>query len=139
MSDSITTQGTLIQRGNGDGPPETFTAIGEVLDFDGPGGERGEIDVTHLQSTSREYKLALKDGGDMSFNVNILRGNAGQNGLQADHDANTLRNFKVILNDGGPTTASFAAFVKRFRRSGAKDDVVKGNVTLRISGDVTWT
>lgn len=138
MSDSILTQGTLIQRGNGDGP-ETFTAIGEVLDFDGPGGERGEIDVTHLQSTAKEFKLALKDNGDLTFNVNLLRGNAGQNGLRADEAAGTLRNFKLILNDAGPTTAAFAAYVKRFRTSGAKDDVVKGNVTLRITGDITWT
>jgi hypothetical protein len=137
MSQAIRTQGTTVKRGNGDGPPETFTNVAEVLDFDGPGGEASEIDVSHLESTSKEFLLGLKDNGELAINVNLIPGSASQNGLQADHDASTLRNFKLVLSQG--TTAAFAAYVKRFRRTGQKDDVVKAAITLRITGDITWT
>lgn len=137
MSDAILTQGTKLQRGNGDGPPETFTDVAEVLDFDGPGGESSEIEVTHLQSTAKEYKIGLKDPGDFTFNVNLIPDDASQLGLQSDHDTRVTRNFKLILSDG--TVGTFAALVRRFRRSGAKDDVVKANITLRITGDIAWS
>ena|SRR5689334_4001155 len=137
MSDAIITQDTLLQRGNNDGPPETFTEVAEVLDFDGPGGEASEIDVTHLRSTAKEYKIGLKDPGDFTFNVNLIPDDAGQLGLQSDHDTRVQRNFRLTLSDG--TRADFAAFVRRFRRTGGKDDVVKANITLRITGDIAWS
>lgn len=137
MSAAIHSQGVVLQRGNGAGP-EVFSDVAEIVDFDGPSGESSEIDVTHLNSTAREYLLGLRDEGEISFTANLVPQDVQQKGLRADRDNKVLRNFKIILTDVADTTLSFAAFVKSFGISGSTDDKVVANFTLRVSGAVTW-
>jgi hypothetical protein len=137
MSDAITTQGVLFQRGNG-ATPEVFTTIGEVVSFNGPDGSASEIDVTSLTSSAKEFRLGLYDEGQISFECNLLPVDTAQIGLRADRAAGTQRNFQIVLTDTGTTTLSFAAFVKQFAISGGVDAVMKASVTLRVTGTVTW-
>lgn len=134
---ALKTQGVQLKRGNG-GSPETFTLIGEVTKFDGPGGSANEIDATSLDSTAKEWLMGLQDEGEFTFEANCVPSNAQQAGLRTDRAAATLRNFKLLLTDVGPTTLSFAAYVKEYKISGGVDDKITLNVTLRISGAVTW-
>jgi predicted secreted protein len=138
MSEAIVSEGILIQRGNGATPTEIFTTVGEITDFDGPGGSASVIDVTNLESTAKEKLMGLKDEGQFSFNANLVPGDVGQTGLRTDRDNRTLRNFKVILTDAGTTTLTFSAYVLGFSISGAVDDKVGSSITLEISGNVTW-
>ena len=141
MSDSIETQGVEFRRGDGATPTEAFTLIAEIVSFNGPDGQASEIDVTHLNSVAKEFRLGLKDSGQISFECNLVPDDTEQVGLRSDMDSRTLRNFEIELTDGTTTgtTLSFAAFVKQFSIAGAVDEVMKASVTLRISGDVTWT
>ncbi len=138
----IKTQGTKLMIGDGATPTEAFTAVGKVLSFSGPDTTRSEIDATHLQSTAREYVLALKDRGNISFDCLLDPDDTAQDTLWDDLDSDASRNFKLELSDSGGTsgtTYAFAAFVSQFSITGQVDDLVRASLTLRITGDVTKT
>jgi hypothetical protein len=135
---ALVSQGCVLKRGDGGGT-EVFTAIGEVISINGVGsGSASEIDVTNLSSTAKEFLLGLKDEGEVSISLNLDTGDTMQTGLRSDRDANTLRNFQLDLTDSGPTTLSFSAYVKTYPISIAVDDKIGLEVSLRISGPVTW-
>lgn len=134
---ALKTQGVTIKRGN-DNSPLTYTLIAEVTDFDGPGGQASEIDVTSLDSTAKEFLLGLRDEGDFSFTCNLVPGDTGQAGLRSDRDYATLQDFQITLTNTPATTLTFQAYVKEFRIKGGLDDKISASVTLRISGPVAW-
>ena len=129
MSLAFISQGTEIRV---DG-----TAIAECVDFDGPNTTRGEIDITHLKSTAREYKAALQDRGQFTFNCNLVPSDSGQRKIWAGLANPNALSFTVQYSDDDTTTLNFDALVQNFSISGATDSVVRGAVTLRITGDVT--
>lgn len=137
-SSALETQGVLIQRGD-NASPNVWTTIPEIVSFDGPGGSASEIDVTDLSSTAKEFRMGLKDEGDFSFEMMYLPNNAEHSGLQDDRTNRTLRNFLVTLTDSPQSTLHFTGYVRDFSVSGGVDDVLRANVTVRISGDVTIT
>jgi len=134
---TIESQGCTLARGNGAGP-EVFTAIGEVISFQGPGGSASVIDVTNLSSTAKEKRMGLMDEGQITFELNLDTDDTMQTGLRSDRTARTLRNFRLTLTDTPATVLSFSAYVLAFSIQGAVDDVVKASCTLEISGAVVW-
>jgi hypothetical protein len=142
LSQALKTNGVEFQRGDG-ATTEVFTTVGEVVDFDGPGGEAAEIECTHLLSDAVEVMVGLPDEGNFTINCNLVPGDTAQTGLRTDRDNGTRRNFKLKLSDldGGvsPTTLAFAAYVKGFKINGQANGKIAASVTLRVSGPVTWT
>jgi predicted secreted protein len=138
MSGAIQTQGTVIKRGNG-GSPEVFTAIDEVVDFDGPGGKGNLIDVTHLGSVAKEKLVGLMDEGNFSMTLNYVPSSSTQQLLRADRTARVIRNFQVVFTDAGHETGSFSAYVTNYVLSGKPDDKVVLKLDLEITGAVTWS
>jgi len=133
--------GTLLQRGDGGGP-ETFTSIAELTSVSGPNLSMDTIDVTHMGSANayREFIAGLKDGGDVSMDVNFLPADATQNmaaGIMADLDARTKRNFQVVWSDTAATVWSFSAFVTGFSPSSSLGDKLSATITLKITGKPT--
>ena len=135
-SNAINAQGVALQRGNG-GAPEIFNIVGEITNFDGPGGSASVIDVTTLQSVAKEKRMGLQDEGQFTFQMNLDPSDVQQAGLRADRAGRVLRNFRLVLTDVANTTLAFSAFVLEFKINGAVDQVVKASVTLEISGAVT--
>ena len=135
-SNAINAQGVALQRGNG-GAPEIFNTVGEITNFDGPGGSASVIDVTTLQSVAKEKRMGLQDEGQFTFQMNLDPSDVQQAGLRADRAGRVLRNFRLVLTDVANTTLAFSAFVLEFKINGAVDLVVKASVTLEISGAVT--
>jgi len=138
MTSAVLGIGTLLQVGNGGGP-EVFTTIPEVKSIDGPNITVDTIDVTHMSSpyNFREKITGIRNGGEVSFEINYIGSDAIQNGLQTDLEAGTLRNFKMIMNNVAATTFDFAAYVKEFNQSTALEEIATVNVTLEISGAIT--
>jgi len=135
---ALVSQGAILKRGDGAGS-EVFTAIGEVISISGiGGGSPSEIDVTNLASTGKEFLLGLKDEGEISISLNLDTADTMQTGLRTDRDANTLRNFTLDLTDSGPSVLSFSAYVKTFNIGLGVDEKINLEVSLRISGVVTW-
>jgi hypothetical protein len=114
--------------------------IEEMTDFDGPGGSNSEIDVTSLDSTSREFRNGLRDSGEVQIEMNFVPNAPGHIYLRRRQAVtNVPTAFVLTLTDSPATTASFDAFVREFKINGAVDDKVSASCTLRVTGDVTWS
>lgn len=136
MTDALVSEGATLGRGDA-GSPEAFTAIEEIIDFDGPGGAAAVIDATHLGSTFKEKLMGLPDEGQFTITCNYT-GGTQQEGLRTDRANRTLRNFKFTDTDSPANVGSFAGYVLDWSLSGAVDDKMTLSVTIEISGQVTW-
>lgn len=129
--------GTLLKIGDG-ASPEVFTTIGEVTSIGNFGQENDLVEVTHLQSTAKEYIYGLPDGVEVPIACNYLPTNAQQVALLAAQAARTTKNFKLVMpSGGGSLTFSFAALARKWDLNFTPNDGVKLNAGLKISGAIT--
>ena len=141
MSNAISSFGTLLKIGDGAGT-ETFTTIAEVLDIDGPTLTQDTVEVTSQTATARhkEYIVTLKDGGEVTFDVNYVTTDGTHNpttGLIKDYKDGTLRNFQIIFSDSGTTTWTIPAFVVSFGTTMPVNGALGAAITLKVSGEPT--
>lgn len=134
------TLGLLLKRGNG-ASPETFTAIAEVKDINGPNLKTSTQDSTHLADTWKGIKPILLEGGEVKLTVNFLIDDATQSyasGLLLDHANKSLRNFQILWPDGlGGVIATwpFAAYVTTITPKGSVTTITTAEVVLSIDGE----
>jgi len=133
MSKAIGTQGTKFEIGNGDSPI-TYTEVKEVTNFSGFDGQAAEIDVTHLQSTAKEFIMGLQDFGSFQMDLNFIADDAGQDKMQLAKGSGEVQDFRLTLSDN--TTFTFQGYVLSAPISGGVDAKVDTSFTIRITGDV---
>ena len=112
--------------------------VGEITGFSGPGGSASIIDVSHLGSTRREKRMGLPDEGQLTLELNLVPGNAGQVALRNDRASRTQREVVLTLTDAGDTTLTFQAYCTQLSIQGGTDAKVAASVSLEITGAVTW-
>lgn len=146
----MTTIGVVLRMGDGATPTEVFTAVANVVSVD-MGRTAGEIDATHLGSTSgyKEFRQGFKTGS-VDFEIHFDPDNTTHNdatGLESVYNAGTPTNFKLDLSAadnggaGAPTTdpvATFEAVILDFSISAQVEDMVRASLSMRITGPVTW-
>ncbi len=136
MTNAIAGNGVLLKMGNGATSNETFTTLAEVLDIDGPSQAREQIEVTsHSSGGWREYIAGLRDGGEVSFPVNMVPSDATQDALRDLYDSGESANFKIVYPNGYRDT--FAAIVTDWSTKSPVDGAVTDEIKLKISGEVT--
>lgn len=135
MANAIETQGFTFEIGNGDSPL-TYTAVGEISNFSGFDGQAAEIDVTHLQSTAKEFLMGLQDFGSFSLDANYLPSDAGQVLMRAGKTSRAVQDFRATFSDS--STATFQGFVLSATTSGGVDSKVDTSFSIRITGVVTF-
>lgn len=123
---AIKSQGTTLEIG--------IATIGNIISYDGFDGAAQEIDITNLSSTAKEYEVGLVDNGNFGFEVNVDDTDAGQAAITVAKNAGTTDTYVLTLTGGA--TRTFDALVTSFSESSGVDDVVKGSVSLKISGSV---
>ncbi len=143
MTDAILGFGTLLQRGDG-APTEAFATVGEVGDIKGPSGDKDTVEATNHSSPSRykEYIAGLKDGGDVSFDLNLVPQDSTLSDLKADFESSTTGNWKLVFPDAGAGTASemaWAGFVTHFEVAAPVADKLTASLSIKITGPVTFT
>ena len=131
--------GVLLKVGDG-ASSEAFTAIAELIGLSGPGLSLDTVESTHTESlnAAKEYIAGLKDGGEVSVDLNFLPGNATHTALIADWAARTLRNFEIVWPDTGSTKWSFSAFVTNYEPSAPIEDRMTASASLKITGVPTF-
>lgn len=132
MSDAIESQGFLFEVQTIDTTPE-WLEVKEMKDWNENQAESADIDVTHLQSTRKEYLTGLADDGTFTMACNYLMNDPGQLEMRAARADREARNMRCTFSDG--SVATFTGFVKSFPMSGAVDQAVTGNVSIRITGE----
>ncbi len=135
MAEAIVTQGFKFEIGNADSPL-TYTEVKEITNFSLFDGQANEIDVTHLQSTAKEFLMGLQDFGTGTLDCNHLPSDAGQQAMRSAKVSGDIQDFKVTFSDA--STATFQGFVQSNPLTGGVDAKVDGSFAIRISGDVTF-
>ena len=111
-----------------------------IIDFSGPTGARGEIDVTTLCSTAKEYQLDLPDYGTLTINGLALPGAPSHMLLDELFRSGETANFRITLKDdgygNGEVVKSFKARISGEPMTASQGDVLKISFTLRLTGDV---
>ena len=119
---------------------QDWVIICGITNFDGPSSSRGEIEVTTLCSTSKEYVLDLKDYGTLNLSGLLMDGNEGQQLM--DYLFNTAKKTQfrlTLVDDGygnGVVVRTFDARVQSQPITVAQGVANQISFTLRITGDV---
>ena len=131
--------GTLLKQGDGE-VSEVFTTIAEVTNISGPSLSMDTIEVTNLTSdnASREFIAGLKDGGEVTIDLNFLPAAGTFTAFLANWTNRTKRNFKIVWSDAAPTTWSFSGYVTNIEPSGSFDDKLTASATIKITGQPTF-
>lgn len=119
---------------------EVFTSIAEIKNVGGPNLQAQVVDVTNSDSANRtrEFITGLIDPGDLTFLMNFIPGNSGQQGLVTDMKNGTLRNFQLVWPDADLTVCSLSARIVGFSPTANQDNAMEANVSLKISGFPEW-
>lgn len=136
-SNALESQGTVIKISDETASPWTYNAISEVRSFTGPGGSAAVIDVSDLDSTSREKRMGLPDEGQLGFVINYIPSNTEHALLRSQRTARALTYFQIDFTDSPATTWTFSGYVPEFSISGEVDETVMANVTIEITGAIT--
>ena len=135
MANAIETQGFTFEIED-TGSPGTYIEVAEITSFTGFDGQASEIDVTHLKSVAKEFRMGLQDFGTFNLEINYLPADAGQEAMRAAKASRAIQKFRVTFSDA--STAAFDGFVLSGPFSGGIDAKMDCSFAVRISGDVTF-
>jgi hypothetical protein len=127
--------------------------IGRVTGGSGLGGQAGEIDTTNLDSAAKEFVPGLVDNGTVQINLDYDLADAGQIKLNAINGGANTRFFiagsesttaptfatSAYTLPTDRTTFDFVGGVTQFSKDFTTDDIIRGSVTVRVSGAITET
>lgn len=129
--------GTELRRGNDAGT--VFTAIANVTSVSGPGLSRETIDVTAHDSPEQwmEFLGGLKDGGEVSLDINYNPGEPTHAFLQDDFDDTAPRAYRLVFPDDDQTTWSINGILTGYEPEAPYDDKLAASLTIKVSGKPT--
>lgn len=115
--------------------PVAFVKVAEVLNITPPALARDAIDATHTESTEgwREFIPGLKDGGEVSVEMNFIPGHASLDLILAlfSRDAG---NFRITFPDSPATVWTFSAFITGFEPEAPLEDKMTATATFKLTG-----
>jgi hypothetical protein len=104
-----------------------------------PGGQKSELEVTNLASTSKEFIAGLRDNGQATVGFDVDQDDQGQMVLRSSFAASGSVASPFVLTLPNGKTRSFNAFCMNYGETQVGvDQVFTGSATLRITGDVTF-
>jgi predicted secreted protein len=118
-----------------DNSPASFTTIGEITSITMPSISRDAIDATHSESPNqwREFIAGLKDGGEVSAELNMVPGSAGTTLLMAQLTRSEPTACRIIF-PANDYQWSFDAIMTGFESEAPVDDKMTATVTFKITG-----
>lgn len=122
-----------------------WTTVAQIVDLGGPSAEADQIEVSHRDSRYRRYVAGMVDGGEVQFDVIFDPDHPSHDPTIAGSmydllDSGEVNEFRTIYPGQGSdtTTATFDAFVSQFGIDSPMEDGIKGDITLKITGAITW-
>jgi hypothetical protein len=136
---AVSSQGTKIYIGDF-ASPNQFTAIPGVTGISGPSAQANLIDVTDLDSTAKEFLPGLKDEGEITLDLNWTPDNTVHQSLRSNFTNRTKKTFALDFSDTAPVTRwQFDGYITQCQISGAVDNALKAQVTIKITGAIVET
>ncbi|MPZ58437.1 MAG: hypothetical protein GEU91_18480 [Rhizobiales bacterium] len=120
-------------------PPSTFTDIAEVTSITPPSLARDAIDATHMNSPDqwREFIGGLKDGGEVSIELNYVPGSATSVLLIGEIAQAAERTYRITFTD--TTTWVFDGIMTGFESEVPVDDKMTATATFKVTGEPVLT
>jgi len=120
----------------------SYSAIAQVRDFDGPGPTRDSIDVANQDSTDawRGFLPGLTDAGEATFDLLLDPTGGGHTALFTPTGSCVMPAWRLtskVCNGCGIWL--FNGFVTNVALHVAFEDALKADVTVKISGTMTFT
>lgn len=116
-----------------------FTAIPGCRSFTGPGKTRDTVDVTSHSSTGgyREYIGGLRDGGDVTCDLNWLFGDTAQESLEDAFAADGTTDFQMYFPQvATDNLLTFKGFISDLSWNGPVDDAITRSLTIKVTGPI---
>lgn len=115
----------------------SFVPLSQAVEITGPSGEMGTREVTHLDSSAREFAPTILDGGEFTWNMLYDANSASQSYFQSKvytaTPATTGETMKLVLSTT-TKTIPFNGIPTRFNLTGMNVD---GTVTAECAAKVT--
>lgn len=137
MTQAVLANGTQIGFDALADSPWQFDDIEEVLSLGEISYNKETIDVTNLDSTSREFIAGLADGASLQMEMNWIA-SVAQQALRTAASAGTQLRFLVVWPDSPQTKVSFTASVEQFGIGAESGAQIKASATIKISGALDW-
>lgn len=124
---------------------ETFTPLGEIMDYKHSGVKRGTVMTTNFNSGGVASKLGtILDWGQITLTVNRVSSDAGYTAVRAALVQGGIYDFQFQFpEENGQTTKgdlqTFSAIVTGFDLDVALEKQDQVNITLDITGVVSET
>lgn len=131
-----TTNATTYTSG-GSATPSQVT-VGNFKAVPMPGGQKSELEVTNLASTSKEFIAGLRDNGQATISFDIDQDDQGQQVIRSSFAASGSVASPFLFTLPNSKTRSFNAFCMNYGEQNGVDQVFTGSATLRITGDITF-
>ena len=123
--------------------PSLFTNITNVTTINESGAQRSEIDATNLDSTAMEYAPGLVDFGSMTFEVNWDPLESTHITLDILFLSGETRDWRITESPRvTPPTGErtyFKGYISALTKTRAVNQIVKGSVTIRVTGATNVT
>jgi predicted secreted protein len=131
------TRGLSTWVSGGTATPVTWTQIKELKSFKPSGASAPKIDVTDLDSTSKEYLTGMGDNGTFTCDMHYKPTDAGQIALRAAFAGGASKPYKLVDPIGG--VMSFAASITKWVScpDATADGVLMFSAEFTFSGSVT--
>ncbi len=119
------------------------STIGNVTNITGPSMSKDTIDTTALDTTGgyRTFITGFKNAGTLTFTLMFEKSHYST--LKNAFDSDVAKSIEVILPDGATAETgsklSFSGFVTEIPLTIPPDDKITCDVTIQISGPVTFT
>ncbi len=136
VSTAVKSQGATLGLGT-NASPIVYTTVANINNISLTGVEASDIDVTDLSSAAREFLQGLEDPGSIDITGFYDYSNTQHSTMRDAVGGSTVSNYKITLSDAH--TIVFTALVSNFTLDIAVDGAVEMNMTLKISGAITWS
>lgn len=117
----------------------TYTTIGQRVSLDGPDGEFGTAETTHLDSSVRTRRATIEDPGKLSGKLYYDPNGDSHDYLKGKYGVVT--NYRLIFADGKttPARATFPGILTKLKPTGMEvDSNLEADFEVQITGAITW-
>ncbi|QUS40575.1 phage tail protein [Tardiphaga alba] len=126
--------GTLFKSGS------PLVTLAEVTSITPPGMSRDSVDASHEQSPGawREFIAGMKDGGEVSLELNFVPGGTAAASMMAEFDLDGPdAAIQRVIEFPDGSTFSFTGILTGFEPDSPLDDKMTASSTFKVSGKPT--
>lgn len=138
---------TLFQIFDTGASPDAWTTVAEVTKITPPAIARDAQDATHTESAGgwKEFIPGLKDGGEVSIEMNFIPKGAGVALILAQFNASAVTQCRILFPDGSHTSPitstkwAFNAVCTGFAPEAPIDNTMVATAKFKVTGQPTFT